>query len=402
MNPVERFINYARIDTQADGESGTTPSTEKQKNLGRLLVQELKELGLEDAYMDEWGIVYAHLKGEGDKIGLNAHQDTALEVTDTNCNPRIVKNYDGKDIRLNDKYVLSSEEFPSLKQHIGKDLVVTDGNTLLGADDKAGIAIIMSVLEYLHDHPEVKHHNISVSFTVDEEIGEGPLHFDLKKMDADYAYTIDGGDISHIDYENFNAQAVNVKIEGVSVHPGEGKNALINALLLLNELIDTFPPKETPYDANYDEGYWHINSIEGTSDACEMDMILRDFDYDNLLRRGEYIQEQARRINAKYPKAKIEVTIRDQYYNMIEKIRPHMHLVDNAKEVMKELDITPIDSPIRGGTDGAALSYKGLPCPNLCTGGYNYHGKYEYASIQEMRKVVDILLGIVNKYGKEF
>ena len=245
MDPVQRFINYAKIDTQANDTTGTTPSTEKQKNLGTLLVKELLELGLEDAYMDEWGIVYAHLKGEGDRIGLNAHQDTALEVTDTNCNPQIIRNYDGKDYHLNDKYVLSSAEFPSLKNHIGKDLVVTDGNTLLGADDKAGIAIIMSVLEYLHDHPEVKHHNISVSFTVDEEIGEGPLHFDLDKMQADYAYTIDGGDISNIDYENFNAQQVHIHVEGVSVHPGEGKNALINALLVLNELINTFPPKET-------------------------------------------------------------------------------------------------------------------------------------------------------------
>ena len=395
MNPVERFINYAKIDTQADGESGTTPSTEKQKDLGRLLVKELKELGLEDAYMDEWGIVYAHLKGEGDKIGLNAHQDTALEVTDTNCNPRIVKNYDGKDIRLNDKYVLSSEEFPSLKQHIGKDLVVTDGNTLLGADDKAGIAIIMSVLEYLHDHPEVKHHNISVPFTVDEEIGEGPLHFDLKKMDADYAYTIDGGDISHIDYENFNAQAVNVKIEGVSVHPGEGKNALINALLLLNELIDTFPPKETPYDAGYDDGYWHINSIEGTSDACEMDMILRDFDYDNLLRRGEYIKEQAKRINAKHPKAKIEVNIRDQYYNMLQYVLKDPRPVDRAKAALIKNGLTPVTTKIRGGTDGATFSKMGLTTPNLGTGSTNHHGRYEYLVVQDFLKMIDVVLDIV-------
>ena len=395
MNPVERFINYARIDTQADGESETTPSTEKQKNLGRLLVQELKELGLEDAYMDEWGIVYAHLKGEGDKIGLNAHQDTALEVTDTNCNPQIIHNYDGKDYHLNDKYVLSSDEFPSLKKHIGKDLVVTDGNTLLGADDKAGIAIIMSVLDYLHDHPEVKHHNISVSFTVDEEIGEGPLHFDLKKMDADYAYTIDGGDIDCIDYENFNAQAVKVKIEGVSVHPGEGKNALINALLLLNELIDTFPPKETPYDAGYDDGYWHINSITGTSDNCEMDMILRDFDYDNLLKRGELIKREAERINKKYPKAKIKVEIKDQYYNMLQYVLKDPRPVEKAKAALIKNGLTPRTTKIRGGTDGATFSKMGLTTPNLGTGSTNHHGRFEYLVVQDFLKMIDIVLDIV-------
>ncbi len=395
MDPVQRFINYAKIDTQASGESGTTPSTEKQKNLGRLLVKELKELGLEDAFMDEWGIVYAHLKGEGDKIGLNAHMDTALEVTDENCNPQIIRNYDGKDFHLNDKYVLSSDEFSSLKNHIGKDLVVTDGNTLLGADDKAGIAIIMSVLEYFHDHPEVKHHGISVCFTVDEEIGEGPLHFDLKKMDADYAYTIDGGDISHIDYENFNAQACNIKIEGVSVHPGEGKNALINALLLLNELIDTFPPKETPYDAGYDDGYWHINSIEGTSDSCEMNMILRDFDWDKLVQRGEYIKEQARRINTKYPKAKIEVNIRDQYYNMLQYVQKDSRPVDRARAALIKNGLTPVTTKIRGGTDGATFSKMGLVTPNLGTGSTNHHGRFEYLVIQDFLKMIDVVLDIV-------
>ena len=395
MNPVDRFIKYAKIDTQADGESGTTPSSEKQKNLGRLLVQELKELGLEDAYMDEWGIVYAHLKGEGDKIGLNAHQDTALEVTDTNCNPQIIRNYDGKDVHLNDKYVLSSEEFPSLKKHIGKDLVVTDGNTLLGADDKAGIAIIMSVLEYLHDHPEVRHHNISVAFTVDEEIGEGSLHFDLKKMDADYAFTIDGGDIDCIDYENFNAQGVHVAIEGVSVHPGEGKNALINALLLLNELIDTLPPKETPFDAGPDDGYWHINSIQGTSDACEMDMILRDFDYDNLLRRGEYIKEQAKLINAKYPKAKIEVTIKDQYYNMLPYVLKDPRPVEKAKAALIKNGLNPRSTKIRGGTDGATFSKMGLTTPNLGTGSANHHGRFEYLVVQDFLKMINVVLDIV-------
>ncbi|MCR5184878.1 MAG: peptidase T [Bacilli bacterium] len=395
MDPVQRFIKYAKIDTQADDTTGTTPSTEKQKDLSRVLVEDLKELGLEDAYMDEYGIVYAHLKGEGDKIGLNAHVDTALEVTDTNCNPQIIKNYDGKDYHLNDKYVLSSEEFPALKKHIGKDLVVTDGNTLLGADDKAGIAIIMGVLEHLHNHPEIKHHNISVCFTVDEEIGEGPKHFDLKKMDADYAFTIDGGDISHIDAENFNAQQVHIHVEGVSVHPGEGKNALINALLVLHELIETFPKKETPYDANEDEGYWHINGIEGSSDVCDLDMILRDFDYDNLLKRSEYIKEQAALLLKKYPKAKIDVAVRDQYYNMLPYVQKDPRPVDKAKEALIKNGLTPVMSKIRGGTDGATFSKRGLVTPNLGTGSSNHHGRYEYLVVQDFLKMIDVVLDIV-------
>ena len=397
MDPVQRFINYAKIDTQSDDKTGTTPSTEKQKNLGRLLVKELKELGLEDAYMDEWGIVYAHLDGEGDRIGLNAHMDTALEVIDTNCNPQIIKNYDGKDFPLNDKYVLSSEAFPSLKKHIGKDLVVTDGNTLLGADDKAGIAIIMSVLEYLHDHPEVKHHPISVAFTVDEEIGEGPLHFDLKKMNADYAYTIDGADIENIDYENFNAQGCHIRVEGVSVHPGEGKGLLLNAVVLLNELISKFPPKETPYDAGYDDGYWHINGIKGSSEVVELDMILRDFDWDNLIKRGNLIKEEANKLQQKYPKAKFEVTIKDQYYNMLPYVLKDPRPVERAKAALIKNGLEPKSSKIRGGTDGATFSKMGLVTPNLGTGSTNHHGRYEYLVIQDFLKMIDVVLDIVKQ-----
>ena len=391
MNPVDRFINYAKIDTQADGESGTTPSSEKQKNLGRLLVKELKELGLEDAYMDEWGIVYAHLKGEGDKIGLNAHQDTALEVTDTNCNPQIIRNYDGKDFHLNDKYVLSSEEFPSLKKHIGKDLVVTDGNTLLGADDKAGIAIIMSVLDYLHSHPEVKHHNISVAFTVDEEIGEGPLHFDLNKMDADYAFTIDGGDIEYIERENFNAKGVQVNIKGVSVHPGEGKNALINACLLLNELINAMPKGDTPFEAGFDDGYWHINDIQAEVDHASMSMILRDFDKEKLEKRAKILLKKADELNKQYPKAHVDVKIVDQYENMKQYVDKDPTPVNMAMDAIKKNGLEPKISKIRGGTDGATFSKMGLLTPNLGTGSSNHHGRYEYLVIQDFEKMIEIV-----------
>lgn len=395
MSALERFIKYAKIDTQSDENSHVTPSTEKQKNLAKVLVQDLKDLGLEDAEMDEWGNVYAHLKGEGDKIGLNAHMDTALEVTDTNCNPRIIKAWDGSDIKLNDKYTLSSNEFPALKNHVGKDLVVTDGNTLLGADDKAGIAIIMGVLEFFKKNKSIKHHPISVCFTVDEEIGEGADHFDLKKMKADYAYTVDGSEINHIDYKNFNAQAVNIKFEGVSVHPGEGKNALINALLLNHEFISMLPEKETPYDANFDEGYWHINSINGTSVQCECSMILREFDRNKLEARDELLFQIRDKLLAKYPKAKIEVEITEQYQNMEEYIKKDSRPLFKAIDAIKKNGLIPESSMIRGGTDGATFSKMGLVTPNLGTGSANHHGRFEYLVVQDFLKMIDIIVDIL-------
>ena len=395
MKNIERFIRYAKIDTQSNDTTGTTPSTEKQKNLSRLLVEELKELGLEDAHMNEYGIVYAHLEGEGDKIGLNAHIDTALEVTGTNVQPRIVKDYDGKDIRLNEKYVLSPKQFPSLEKHISHDLVVTDGNTLLGADDKAGIAIIMSTLAYLHDHPEIKHHNISVAFTVDEEIGEGAKHFDLKEMNVDYAFTVDGGDIQCVDYENFNAQGVKVTFQGVAVHPGEGKNTLINAILLMNEFLNEMPKDETPFDAGYDDGYWHATGIDGSSESCSLEMILRDFDREKLNARDEYIRNVVDKLNAKYPKCHISLEIKEQYENMKPYVDKFPKPVEVAKAALKKNGINPISTKIRGGTDGATFSKMGLVTPNIGTGSYNHHGRFEYLDIQEFNKMIDVVLDIV-------
>ena len=390
---IERFIRYAKIDTQADENTGTTPSTEKQKNLSRLLVKELKELGLDDAYMDEWGIVYAHLDGEGDVIGLNAHVDTALEVTDENVNPRIVEKWDGKDIKLNEKYTLSVEQFPHLKEHVGKDLVVTDGNTLLGADDKAGIAIIMGVLDYIKNNPNFKHHPIAVSFTVDEEIGQGPLHFSLEKMKADYAFTIDGGAINHIDSENFNAQQLRVNITGVAVHPGEGINTLINALQLQSEFIMALPQKETPFYA--DEGYWHLTSANGTSEKTEFVAILRNFSREKLEALDKLIYQIRDDMSKKYPKAKIEVEIKEQYENMKMYVDKDPRPVKKAEAALRKLGYEPVFSRIKGGTDGATFSKMGLVTPNLGTGSGNHHGRFEYLVVQDFEKMIEIVLEIV-------
>ena len=392
---IERFIRYAKIDTQADETTGTTPSTEKQKNLSRLLVKELKELGLEDAYMDEYGIVYAHLDGEGDVIGLNAHIDTALEVTDENVNPQLVNSWDGSDIILNEKYVLSLKEFPHMKSFIGKDLVVTDGNTLLGADDKAGIAIIMGVLEYLKNNPSYKHHPLAIAFTVDEEIGEGPKHFSLEKMKADYAFTIDGGAINSIDCENFNAQQLKVKIDGVAVHPGEGKNTLINALQLQAEFINALPQKETPYYA--DEGYWHLTSVNGTSESVEFVAILRNFSRQKLEELDARIAQIRDEMADKHPKAKIQIEINEQYENMKQYVEKDPRPVKKAEEALRKLGIEPVFSRIKGGTDGATFSKMGLVTPNLGTGSGNHHGRFEYLVVQDFEKMIDVVLEIIRK-----
>ena len=392
---VERFIRYAKIDTQADENTGTTPSTEKQKNLGRLLVKELKELGLNDAYMDEYGIVYAHLDGEGDVIGLNAHIDTALEVTDENVNPQIIYKWDGKDIRLNEQYQISLNQFPHMKEYIGKDLVVTDGNTLLGADDKAGIAIIMGVLDYLKEHPDFKHHPLAIAFTVDEEIGEGPRHFSLEKMGADYAFTIDGGAITDIDCENFNAQQLRVNITGVAVHPGEGKNTLINALQLQAEFISMLPQEETPYYA--DEGYWHLTSVNGTSEQVEFVAILRNFSREKLEQLDALIYEIKDKLSKKYPKAQISVEITEQYENMKPYVEKDPRPVKKAEAALKKMGIEPVFARIKGGTDGATFSKMGLVTPNLGTGSGNHHGRFEYLVIQDFEKMIDVVLEIIRR-----
>ncbi len=395
MSSLERFIRYAKIDTQANDKTGTTPSTEKQKNLSRLLVEELKELGLKDAFMDEYGIVYAHLKGEGDKIGFNAHVDTALEVTDTNVNPQVHKNYDGGDIVLNEQYTFSPKQFPILNRFIGCDLVTTDGNTLLGADDKAGIAIIMSALEYFHNHPEVKHHNLSICFTVDEEIGEGPLHFSTDKMDADYAFTVDGANIDGIDFENFNAKSFEIQIQGVSVHPGEGKGKLINAILVFNELLNMMPENDTPYEAGYDDGYWHCTGVSGSSDKIIAEGILRDFCKEKLENRVKIMQNNSELLMKKYPGINIKCIFEDQYENMKPYVDKDPRPLEVARKAMEKNGINPKSTKIRGGTDGAGFTKMGLVTPNLGTGSYNHHGRFEFLVVQEFEKMIQVVIDIM-------
>ena len=397
MDSLERFIRYVKIDTQASDQTGTTPSTEKQKDLGALLVKELLDLGLEDAHMDEYGIVYAHLEGKGTRIGLNAHMDTALEVTDTNVKPHLIKNYKGGTIKLANGLEMTPSQFPILRKHVGHDLVVTDGNTLLGADDKAGIAIIMSALHYFHDNPKVQHNTICVAFTVDEEIGEGPLHFDYHKFNAKYAYTIDGSDISLIEAENFNAYGAKVNITGVSIHPGEAKGKLINALLLANELVSLLPANETPFDSEGKQGYWHLGGLNGDSEQAQMSFILRDFKDEGIKARIEVLKKAVKTLQHKYPQAKISVEFKEQYRNMKKFVDKKPIALKRARAVMRKNGIEPISSAIRGGTDGATFSRNGLITPNLGTGSYNHHGRYEFLDIQEFNKMISVVIDLMKK-----
>lgn len=408
---IEKFLNYIKLDTQSDDTTGTSPSTMKQHDLAKLLFEELKAIGASDVFYDEehcyvYASIPSNIEDGKDRpaIGFISHMDTSDEVSGKDVKARIVESYDGTDIVLSQdgKVVLSPTDFPELKNHVGEDLIVTDGTTLLGADDKAGVAEIMTMAQTLLSDPEIKHGDIKIAFTPDEEIGAGTAFFDLEKFGARYAYTVDGGKLGELEYENFNAAEGNITVNGRSVHPGDAKNKMINAALLCYEFHSLLPVFQNPMYTEKREGFFHLTEVNGGTEKATASYIIRDHDDKLFEEKKKLFAAAAEFLNKKYGEGTVEVEIHDQYYNMIEKIRPHMHLVDNAKKVMTDLGITPIDSPIRGGTDGAALSYKGLPCPNLCTGGYNYHGKYEYASVQEMRKVVDILLGIVDAYGKDF
>lgn len=396
MQNIDRFIKYAKIDTQADETTGTTPSTEKQKNLGNVLVKELLDLGLSDAHMDEFGNVYGHLPGGKRKIGLNAHMDTALEVTDANVNPQIIKNYDGKEIKYLNGLTMSPKDFPRLLHHIGHDLVITDGNTLLGADDKSGIAIIMSVLNYFHENPQISHDTICVCFTVDEEIGEGPLHFNYKKIDADFAYTIDGAEIDLIESENFNAYCADISVKGVSIHPGEGKGKLINAILVMNEILNKLPKNQTPFDSENREGFFHITSLNGSSEEMKAHIIIRDFDQKGIMDRVELVKNAVQEVKNQYPQLEIACAVRLQYENMHAYVEKDNRAVENAKKALLKNGITPREGVIRGGTDGATFSKNGLITPNLGTASYNHHGRYEFLDIQEFEQMIKVVISLVS------
>ena len=397
---LKKFLNYVQISTNSSRETGTTPSTVSQWNLARLLVKELKTLNMDEVFLDEEHCyVYAVLKGNesAPKIGFISHMDTSSDCTDININPHIIKNYDGENVQLNENEILDVTKYPDLKNHVGKTLITTDGNTLLGADDKAGIAEIMTMLEYITVN-NVEHGDIFIAFTPDEEIGEGTKYFDFSKFRAEFAYTVDGSDLGEICYENFNAATVRIQIKGVSTHLGSAKNILVNSLLIANEIINLLP-KEYPETTEKDEGYYHIGSIQGDVSETKMRFLIRDFKMAEFERRKKQFQKIVEDLNKKYNNC-ITIEISDTYYNMKEVIAKHMHLVENAKKAMKNVNVNHITSFIRGGTDGAVLSKKGLPCPNLGTGGHNFHGIYEYICLEDMEKVSEILIEIVKLYSK--
>lgn len=398
MKVHERFLNYVKIDTQSVPGGDEIPSSEKQKDLGNLLVQEMLSMGIEDAHMDENGYVYGTVKGNTDApvIGFIAHMDTSPDMSGSNVKPRIIYGYDGGDIVLNEEkqIVMETKTFDHLLKYVGLDLIVTDGTTLLGADDKAGIAEILTMAEYLIKNPHIKHGTIKIAFTPDEEVGKGADLFNIEKFGADYAYTVDGGEIGEIEYENFNAASAKLRIKGVNIHPGTAKNKMKNSILIGMEFHGMLPVYETPENTEGYEGFSFLNEMSGKVEETQLEYIIRDHDMGKFNAKKERFKKIADYLNDKYDQGTVDLTLEDSYYNMKEKILPHMHIVENAIKAMENIGIEPKVVPIRGGTDGARLSYMGLPCPNLCTGGHNFHGKYEYIPVQSMEKVVDLLIEI--------
>ena len=403
---TDRFFSYVKMDTQSDETSASSPSTEKQLNLARILVEELKNMGLRKVSLDSHGYVMASIPANTEKtlpvIGFIAHMDTSPDMSGMNVNPKIIHNYDGGEILLNreKRIFLSPADFPELKNYAGQSLITTDGNTLLGADDKAGITEIMSAVEYLMEHPEIKHGAISIGFTPDEEIGRGADHFDVKAFDADFAYTVDGGEIGELEYENFNAALATIHIKGRNVHPGTAKNKMINSIHVAAEFNSMLPEEDRPEATEGYEGFFHLTDFSGTVEQTRFRYIIRDHDKSRFEARKEKVADIARQINTKYQHDTVTVELTDQYYNMKEKIEPVMHIIDLAKRAMLESGVKPVIKPIRGGTDGARLSYMGLPCPNIFTGGHNFHGRYEYIPVQSMEKAVKVILKIIELSGK--
>lgn len=398
MDITERFINYTKFDTQSSEDSQTVPSTSKQLIFAKYLKEELEREGFSDVELDEKGYIYATLKANTRKdvptIGFISHYDTSPDASGAGVKARVVSHYDGGDIILSEGIVSSPGKFPELKAHIGEDLIVTDGHTLLGADDKAGIAEIVDAMCYLRDHDEIKHGDIRMGFNPDEEIGLGAHHFDVEKFGCSWAYTMDGGDIGDLEFENFNAASAKVTIKGVSVHTGYAKGKMVNANRLACEFNAMIPDTDIPENTEGYQGFYHLLGMETRTEEAKMSYIIRDHDRGKFENRKDFMKDCARKMNEKYGEGTVEVVIRDQYYNMKEKIEPAMHVIDIVLQAMQETGVAPKVEPIRGGTDGAQLSFKGLPCPNIFAGGVNFHGPYEFVSIQVMKKAVEVIVKI--------
>lgn len=398
MDITERFLNYTRFDTQSSEESDSVPSTSKQLVFAEYLKKELEDEGLSDVEMDEKGYIYATLKSNSKKniptIGFISHYDTSPDCSGKNVNPRIIRNYDGGDIVLSEGIISSPAKFPELLQHKGEDIIVTDGYTLLGADDKAGIAEIVQAMCWLRDHDEIEHGDIRVGFNPDEEIGMGAHHFDVEKFGCEWAYTMDGGDLGNLEYENFNAASAKIHIKGISVHPGYAKDKMVNANKLAAEFATMLPEDETPETTEAYEGFYHLLGIQANIENATLHYIIRDHDRERFEDRKDFIEDCVRRMNDKYGNGTVTAELKDQYYNMKEKIDPNMHVIDIVLKAMQDCGVPPKVEPIRGGTDGAQLSFKGLPCPNIFAGGVNFHGPYEFVSIQVMEKAMQVIVRI--------
>lgn len=401
MNLIDRFLNYVSFVTTSDENTELTPSTPGQMTFAKFLVEELNSIGLSEVSIDENGYVFATLPATTDEelpvIGLIAHMDTSPDFTAKNVKPRIVKNYDGNDILLNAEkaITLSTKQFPEIKQYKGQDIIVTDGTTLLGADDKAGLAEIVSAAEYLIQHPEIKHGKIRLGFNPDEEIGLGAHKFDVEKFGADWAYTIDGGEIGEFEFENFNAAAAKITFKGCNVHPGYAYKKMLNSTYVAHQFAAMLPHSETPEETKDYEGFYHLVDMKGGVEESSLTYIIRDHNRQLFEGRKQTIQEYVNKINTKFGENVASCEIKDQYYNMREKVEPLMHIIDLAKLAMEKADITPNVMPIRGGTDGAQLSFKGLPCPNIFTGGHNFHGRFEYVPIQSMEKAMQVCINLI-------
>ena len=398
MDIIERFLKYVSFDTQSAEDSGTVPSTPKQLVFAKYLRDELKDEGFDDVEMDDNGYVYATLKSNMKKevptIGFISHYDTSPDCSGKDVRPRLIRNYDGNDIELSPGIVSSTKKFPELLAHKGEDIIVTDGHTLLGADDKAGIAEIVQAMCWLRDHDEVKHGDIRMGFNPDEEIGMGAHHFDVEKFGCEWAYTMDGADLGDLEFENFNAASAKITIKGVSVHPGYAKGKMVNANRLAAEFAMMLPADETPETTEGYEGFYHLLGMETNIENAKLSYIIRDHDRSRFEDRKDFIKECAARMNEKYGEGTVVADVKDQYYNMKEKIDPNMHVIDIVLKAMQDSGVPPKVEPIRGGTDGAQLSFKGLPCPNIFAGGVNFHGPYEFVSVQVMEKAVQVIINI--------